>query len=182
MKYFFPLVLFILLSSSCDPEKVQRIDPGESFFDLDNFFKEELAKLSKIDAIEKTVEINGKRETKDLSQVDLTKELSIFSDADINRVAWKDKYQVDSTINNLGELSNIQYTAIDENMKTQSLRISFQKKSVDSIFIKNQITGFATQNEKEMVYITNKGYSIKSYQKTLLGANQGFGVDVKFID
>ena len=148
---------------------------------MKDYFKNELTNLKAINNVDKTVDINGRQEMRNLSNVDLSKELSAFSDADINRMAWIDKYDVDSIHNDAGELLELRYAANDEDMKTQSLLISFQNKSVERIFIKNQVDGFATWNTKGMTYISGVSYSIKSNQQTLIGAEQSIDVDVKFV-
>jgi hypothetical protein len=152
----------------------------DSFFDLKAYFQSETGRLDLFASIEKTVSINGKKETRRVDNNDVSKNLSIFSDSDINRLAWKDKYAVDSIKNNLGELQSLLYMAIDKNMKTQMLSVSFQERIVDSIFIVTQVNGFATDNKKEMVYIPKKGYRILSNQKTLLGTPREIFVEVKY--
>jgi Zn/Cd-binding protein ZinT len=172
--------LLLLLTTSCGSTTVPPIKNQDSFFDLKAFFLSETSRLDLFDSIEKTVSINGKKETKKMGNNGISKNLSIFSDSDINRLAWKEKYTVDSITNNLGELRSLQYKAIDKNMKTQLLSVSFEDQNVDSIFILTQVIGFATNNKKEMTYIPKKGYRILSNQKTLLGATQEIFVEVRY--
>jgi hypothetical protein len=178
--YCFSFFSLLLVVTSCELTTVPATKNQDSFFDLKAFFQSETSRLDPFASIEKTVSINGKKETKQISNNDVSKNLSIFSDSDINRLAWKDKYTVDSIKNNLGELQSLLYTAIDKNMKTQVLNVSFQDQRVDSILIVTQVNGFATDNKKEMVYIPQKGYRILSTQKTLLGNPREVFVAVKY--
>ncbi|MFT4665615.1 MAG: hypothetical protein ACI8YQ_002349 [Polaribacter sp.] len=183
---FFAPLLAIGLSflSTCTPSEqgqAQPMDDIESyFFNLDCYIKKELNKLAAAGEVKKIVEINGHREERLISNLDFSKELASFSDADINRLAWKDKYQVDSVFNTEGELLKIRHIALDKDMRTQFLSISFQNELVDSIFIRNEINGFATKNTKEMIYVANTGYSIKSNQQTLIGSAKHISVEVSF--
>lgn len=152
----------------------------EAFFDLKEYFESQLVQLKDIQHIEKTVEINGSRETKTFSKVDFSKELIPFLSTDINRLAWRDKYQVDSVHTGDGALSQLQYTALDEDMKTQKLLIDFKNKIVDSIYIENRVDGFAIKNIKEMTYTPDGRFSIRSQQKPMVGAAQLIHIAVRF--
>lgn len=158
----------------------QPMDMVSYFFNVECYIQKELKKLDSVKEVKKVVEINGNKEEQFISDLDFSKELSSFSDADINRLAWKDKYQVDSILNNEGELLKIVHIALDEDMKTQFLSVSFQNELVDSIFIRNEVNGFATKNTKEMTYLPNTGYSIKSNQQTLIGSAKTISVEVTF--
>jgi len=182
---FFAILLGICLNLlGCAPSeerKSQSMEDTESyFFNLECYIKKELDKLPSTGEVKKIVEINGHKEEQYISNLNFAKELASFSDADINRLAWIDKYQVDSIFNAEEELLEIKHIALDEEMKTQFLSISFQNELVDSVFIRNQVNGFATKNTKEMLYVANTGYSIKSNQQTLIGSAKHISVEVSF--
>ena len=76
----------------------------KKYFDLKGFMQEEVKRLSGREAFTKSLYVNGETETKSEVKIDLDKELDIFSESDINRPAWSDKYKVDSLFNEQKEL------------------------------------------------------------------------------
>ncbi|MFK7806823.1 MAG: hypothetical protein AB8F74_03385 [Saprospiraceae bacterium] len=174
------LTALLLLFYSCSEEN-ERFSTASSFFDLKLFFNKELDDISLVNEIQKTVEINGVMETETLSKNNLEKEINVFSNSDINRLAWLDKYQVDSVFTDQGLLRFLRHRAIDKSMRTQLLEVCYSKQKVTSIFIRNIIDGFATNSKKEITYAPGYGYSILTEQKTLFGSRQEFKVDVKYM-
>ena len=172
--------MFFTFFLSCTSTESEKHPHSSSFFDLKLFFNNEMKEIQQIDTVDKTIEINETTETKILSNSDLAKEISTFSDYDINRPAWIDKYRVDSVFNDKGNLKFLEYRAIDENMRTQILEICYSNEKVTNVFIRNIINGFATKSKKEITYAPRYGYSILTEQKTLLGSKQEIKVDVKY--
>ena len=113
---------FLLLSMySCQTaiHKDAAIQKKE-YFDLKDFFNQEIARLEKSnDSFKKTVKIGDKSETQTPKEVDWKQELQIFVESDINKTAWFDKYQKDTTEN------KITYTAQDDNLKIRSIHLHF---------------------------------------------------------
>ena len=175
----FSLLFFAIGCSSA--ESTKQVSSG-SFFDLKSFFNKELTRLEKINTVNKVIELNGQREERNISDLDFSKELILFSSSDINRIAWKDKYKVDSIKNDNGQLSALDYTALTDKMRTQSLYISFLNNEVDSIFINNKIIGLATQSQQNLHYVPKQGYSIHSSQSALVDKERSVFIQVEYID
>jgi len=176
------LLLSFLSACSSSEQTAQSTsaDVASYFFNLDCYIQKELKNLEAVNEVRKVVAINGNQKEQFISNLDFAKELSSFSKADINRLAWKDKYQVDTIRSDEGELLEIRHTALDEDLKTQFLMVSFQNELVDSVLIRNEVSGFATKNTKEMLYVPKVGYSIKSNQETLIGLAKDISVEVSF--
>ncbi len=175
------VVVIILLTLVWSCNSTSTSDPSEPspFFDLKAYFSSELGRLENRADVRKTVAINGQEETRQVEAVDWSTELAIFSKSDINRLAWSDKYRIDSIHNDNGMLTALKYTAANENMRTQVLYIGFRGGGeVDSIFIDNQVIGFATQSRQELVYLPRSGYSINSVHNTLFTKEQTVSVEV----
>ena len=109
---WFTLVLVFSFFASCQVENVE--SSHQSFFDINDFLEKEITQLSNLKAIKKKVEINGKINEQVVKVFDLQKDLIIFRNCNINRIAWLDKYEVDSTINHAGQLVELKYQTTGE--------------------------------------------------------------------
>src|SRR5690606_13797737 len=79
----------LLVFLGCNPAQKNQ-ENALNYFDLKGYFEKETQRLSKSNPmVTKTVVVNGNAETKKTRIADWSKEFSIFSDADINRSAWK---------------------------------------------------------------------------------------------
>ncbi|MFK7770586.1 MAG: hypothetical protein AB8F94_00550 [Saprospiraceae bacterium] len=176
---WFTFIIFTLFFASCEVENpnVQH----QSFFDINNFLKKEMTQLSKVKSIKKKVEINGEMNEQVLKKFDLEKDLTIFRNSNINKIAWLDKYEVDSTTNNSGQLIELKYQATDTKLKTQELTISYVDEKVNSIFIKNISGNQVSDLQQNLYYYSMKGYSVESNQKVTLSEEQKLKVEVEFL-
>jgi len=174
------LFLFIVVLSSCSDSTSKVVTPENSFFDLTDYFDKESQTYESLKKVRKTVIINGKKEEQVIDNIDIKKELSIFSKCNINKLTWYDKYEVDSTFNN-EQLTQIEYKAKDEDLKTQQLTVDFTNQQVSKIVIINNATSAVTDSKQELKYIPGKTYSIKSDQKLIASSQNSLSVIVEFI-
>lgn len=176
---WFTFILFALFFTSCEVEnpKVQH----QSFFDINDFLKKEMTQLSTMKSIKKKVSINGEIDEQVLEEFDLEKDLTIFRNCNINKVAWLDKYEVDSTMNNAGQLIELKYQATDPKLKTREFTISYAEEKVNSIFIKNTSGNQVSDLQQNLRYDSMKGYSVESNQKVTLSNEQKLKVEVEFL-
>ncbi len=173
------LLLSVLLFTcfSCDSKK--EITTTSSFFSLKSYFKEE-AKLKAGISLLKTVKVDAKTETQTLKAPNLEEEFSIFSNFDINKLAWVDKYVADSTFIDK-ELTKISYTTTAPKLKIKKLDIDFQGGKVSNILIESKTKNTVYKLEQTLNYQPNKGYSIKTSQNTKVANPQIFEIDVEFL-
>lgn len=141
---------------------------------------QEINRLATKKSITKTAIYNGKEETKTIENPDLSNELLIFSNTDINRTAWLDKYSVDSTFNEQQKLVAIDYVALDEKLKTKSLRVEFTNNVVSLIEIVSAGNSAISQTENNLTYSPTKGYSIKSKQDVKFVSKNDINIQVVF--
>jgi hypothetical protein len=177
------IVLFIsiIFSFSNCIEETAVIIKEPSFFDLKGYFKAQLEILSDNEKVKKSTSIDGKSIEKILDSIDFNEELKAFEDSDINKIAWVDKYQVDSLYDEKGMLDKVNYQATDEKLRTQQLLISFNQNKVDTVDIFNNSTSSIASLKQHLRYIPSYGYSIKSTQKTTLFEEHVLAVDVQFL-
>ncbi len=154
---------------------------ASTFFDLKTFFKQEIAQLSDVKRFKKTVSINGVKEDKQLTKFNLEAELVIFTNSDINRPAWSDKYRVDSIFNKKKELVQLKYSVLDEKLKTQNLTINYKNNSVASIeIVKNLDNAIATAHQT-LTYTVGRGYSIQSHQSLSFSETKNIFIEVEYL-
>ena len=176
---WFTFVSIALFFASCEVENpnVQH----QSFFDINDFLEKEMTQLSKVKSIKKKVVVNDKVDEQILEKFDLEKDLTIFRNSNINKIAWLDKYNVDSTINSSGQLIELKYQATDPKLKTQEFTISYADEKVNSISIKNNSANQVSDLQQILHYYSMKGYSVESNQKVTLSGEQKLKVEVKFL-
>ncbi|MEM6967680.1 MAG: hypothetical protein AAF573_23160, partial [Bacteroidota bacterium] len=126
------------------------------------------------------VSINGETDERILSSFDLEKDFTIFKNANINRIAWLDKYTVDSTWNDT-QLVKVRYEATDEKLKTRSMELNFKANVLSSISIKNNSTNQVNSISQHLQYFVGKGYSIESFQETTLSGTQDLKIEVEYL-
>lgn len=176
-----PTLLIAVLSTaifSCSQSTNNNKAVQSSFFDLSDFFDEELKHLAGVKKVKKTVSINGKVEEQILDSIDLKKEFTIFTNSDINKLTWLDKYKVDSSFVD-NQLSRIVYTAKDEALKTQALTIDYKNNQVHKIYIENNALSAVTSSQQFLEYIAGKSYSIKSTQKLVASSENTLSIRVE---
>ena len=172
-------MILIFFVSSCQVEKVDtNLQP---FFDLNDFLDKELISISNLKSIKKKVSINGIIDEQTLDDFDLKKDLEIFRNANINKVAWLDKYEVDSTMSNLGQLTKLKYNALDKNMKTREFIVIYNQGKVNSISINRLSTNQITLSDQHLQYFPNKGFSVESNQKVTMTDKQSLKIEVEYL-
>lgn len=180
IKFFGFLIGLLMLIASCAKEEAKDLVVPGQFFDLKTFFNQESERLKNIDEVKKKAIVDGKEEIKIVEGFKFMEELALFIDSDINRIAWLDRYEVDS-IFSADVLSEIVYKAKDDKLKTNVLSIQFKNKAVNQIKIIRKTSSIAAKLEQELIYQPNQGYSIKSSQKTSLSDPHILALDVQFI-
>jgi len=171
------LISFFLFS--CQQESNSSLQ-HRHFFDLKDYFKNEQARLTKINKVIKKANIDGKLEEKTLEGVNFKEELALFADSDINKISWLDKYDADTTRQG-NDIVQINYLAKDKNLKTNSLSIFYQNNKVNQINIIRKTSSIAAELEQELIYKPSSGYSIKSLQQTSLSDPHVLELDVQFV-
>ncbi len=152
------------------------------FFDIKSFIAKEQERLKDLKGVIKKATINGIIEEKTIIDVNLKEELALFIDSDINKLAWLDKYDVDSTFSDK-TLTQITYTAKNDRLKTSQMKIHLTTRGiVEDIVISRKTSSIAAKLEQKLHYIPAKGYSIESSQQTSLSKIHVLELDVQFVN
>jgi hypothetical protein len=173
MNFFKYLPIIILFS--CGSSNVSKPVAPEKWFDLKQFVQNANAILPKNALLEKTLQVGGKTETKKTTVADWSAELSVFGQSDLNRPAWRSKYQVDTVhltvTNDTATAHQIRHLAKDKSLKTNYLVIHTNRKQ-EPIFIEIQQAQntFFSESKQHLVWSLQKGYSMTAYQKMIFSA------------
>ena len=180
MRYTLIYCFFIL---SCQVATTPVELPSEkSFFDLPSFFEQEIVELNQRDirGMHKEIAINDKVEEQEIDAVELEQELAIFINSDINRLAWKDQYQVDSVFNQQ-QLEAIHYTALKDNLKTKKLSVYLKNGQVTYLQVRKGLSNMAAASSLELNYYKGKGYAIINKQSLVLSDAQNVTMEVEYL-
>ena len=157
----------ILLLPACKPE-IKEKGVTAKYFDLKAYFKADSARLSRLNKpVRKTVTHNGVTETKEIKIDNWARELSSFSESDINKPAWRDSYTVQTTP------AMVIYTATDDDLKTREIIVNKTGDKVKYIVIYNYTKNILYYTKEKLTYIPDSIYKIEKTQHVrLLGLNK----------
>ena len=150
-----------------------------AFFDLKGFIESEVTDLDAKNIV-KVTEVNGQKETLKLDAHDFKSDLKIFSDADINKPSWVDKYSTEKVTADNGEVSQLKYEAQDPKLKTKSLQVDFLEGQVSKIQIVKASSSAISEVSETLVYNPTSGYKIERSQDISIAGKNNFMVEVKF--
>ena len=142
------------------------------FFDLKGYFSGEAARLAKLNPeISKTAVYNKQPETQKVHIANWTNELSMFSESDINKPAWRASYDVQSSD------GFVTYKAKDPDLKTQDIVIKKNGGKIRWIFIYNHVRRtlfniMLFESKETLTYFPDSLYQVQKRQSTrVLGIN-----------
>jgi len=177
---FYSFVLLIF--SACVSTEINP-PATNGFFDLSDFMDQEIkVKKNQVKKLRKTISLDGVIETKELENFDFEKETELFQTADINKVAWLDRYETDSIFYKTGPLKKLVYKSIGDDLRTKKLIIHFNpKNTVDSILIEQSSASVLAKSIQNLRYLPASGYRIENQQDITALDPHKLIVDVAFV-
>ncbi|WP_443946323.1 hypothetical protein ACJVDH_04215 [Pedobacter sp. AW1-32] len=160
-------ILFLciaLIAASCTP------NPGNNksaekpaYFNVKAYFDQQSRALNKRKvSVVKIVSVNGSTEKKELVVQDWTKELSAFSNNDINKTAWQGEFSVTKTD------STIVYRTKNIKIPVRELLVHVNNDTVDRIQLIIQNKNLLYTSTDTLSYTSGKFYRIKKQQNIWL--------------
>ena len=170
----YALLLVGILMSCGAPEQEKRNDTA-TYFDLKNYFDKEASRLSRSSvAVNKTVVVNDSAEQKLVKISNWEKELSAFSDADINKAAWQGAFK--SKIDEFSE----EYTSENEKVPVKRLHISKKDGKITGILIMLENTNYLYRSTDTLSYFPDSLYQIRKSQQIKLMSPKKYLITGKF--
>lgn len=174
----------LILLYSCNSNHTSNSSPKPKelyFFDLAGFFNQEIQHLNEAQVkASKKVQYNEKEDVLQNQKLDYEKELAVFVHSDINKLSWREKYQVD-TLKEGTEIRSITYKALDDQLKTRKIAIAFSQNQVAQIAIQNHLKSIMANTWQNLEYVPGKGYQVHGTQQMRLAGKDKMGIEVEFV-
>ena len=165
----------LLLSLGCTDQSAQQQQRELTYFDIKGYFETEVNRLNKLKpSITKSVEINDSLERKAVRILDWKKELSIFSEADINRASWKGLFKLEKH-----DGTDI-YTSDDEKVPVKKLALRFEGKRIKQILIVLNTDNSLYDSKDSLSYYPDSLYRIKKTQHIKLLSSKHYEIQGLF--
>jgi hypothetical protein len=175
MRNTFFLLWTFLFFGSCDsaaPEKQNAVSP---YFDMKGFMEKEVKRLNQLNpAIDKTVMVNNAGEHRKLKISDWQKELSAFTDADINKTAWEGLFTRNKTP------TEDRYTSHEDKVPVKSLSVQYRKGMIFKIQILNSNSNSLYTSNDTLSYFPDSLYEIRKTQHIRLLNQKNYRITGKF--
>ncbi len=173
------LLVIIGSVSSCNiklPESKIEDKRQVVFFDLKNYFEAivEFYEENNI-KVNKRVSFGTKTEYKEGLELDWQTEFQTFIDSDINRLAWIDKFEVDTIP--AADGFSVLYQNTSPTIPIKQIEVSFSKnEQVKDITIKSQRQSLLYKSKQTLNFKPNVSYSVEGWQRTMMLAKTEFAV------
>lgn len=162
-------------------EQKEEVRP-DFFFDVKGYFEAEIARLNTSQpTVKKIASIGDLKEEQQLKSLDYTQELQLFASADINKLAWEEKYSTKEKTS-LDGAKITTHQALDSSLKIKQIEVATLEEQVQSITIlKSQKNALAGTDQK-LVYQPARGFSVENEQELILGDGKKIKVEILFIN
>lgn len=180
LKSFSGIFFLFILFEACTDVKV--IPQEKIYFSISSYIDQLSLKLdSNHVALQKSALLNGETDTSLLKQVNWIKELSIFKEGEINKSAYKGKFEVDSNVISKGE-KEVTYRTSDKDIRAKLLQVRY-KEDNSIAFIKIRLTSKNTLYEsiQELELYPESGFSVEGYQSIIQFREDTFYLKGKFV-
>lgn len=179
MKKIVIIPLIIILFSGCGISAKKTAQRKKLYFDIPAYIGSEINILKQESLIlEKTIDLNGEKETKQYTSNDST-DLSVFKEVDLNKLAYEGKFKVDSIITDSNNFK-ITYTATDVKMQIRSCIISNSDiPGRPCLYIELRDDNRLYTTTKKLSYYPEKEFSIEVTQKAQLHKQNYYTIRVQ---
>ncbi len=160
MKKFVFLLFLVSGLGACQAPDLQPSQQEKGFFSLSDYLIKECERLEEKGGLKKVV-LNGKTESKTLEQVNWKQELNDFFASDINKKAWWDKYERETT-----EQSE-HYIALVPELEIRELVVNYSRGNVSDILIKKEKKNILNHSEKELFYSPISGFRTQGFRYSI---------------
>lgn len=169
------LFLFTLCFFGCNQREEFKASTGLLYFDVDGFFKQEVARLKKVNPeVVKEVSVNGTTEQSAIHIPNWEKELAIFSNADINKASWKGSFEIQKTENTES------YTSNNKRIPVKKVLVYRYHSKVNKLEIIISNKNILYSSGDTLLYCPDSLYQIKKHQKIKLMKAKTYGVTGRF--
>lgn len=164
----------LLIFLGCNPAKENQ-KTSSAYFDVKGYFEKEALRLNAVNPLlTKTVAVDNAKETRKIHLKDWSKELSVFSDADINRNAWKGLFLVKSTH------EQDTYTSDHEKVPVKTIMVTKRNGQLYGIRMVITYSNVLYTSADTLSYFPDSLYQIKKNQKIRLLEAKNYTITGRF--
>jgi hypothetical protein len=170
------LILFMMLMSCNSDSQTEEI---KRYFDLKGLIAKQIERLlTEKPLVIKTIAMADTSETQSIQTIDWTKELEFFTQTDLNKPAYINSYQVDSS--SMG----VKYV-LKENEKLPVKYLSISRVGEEGIAVEALVSNdnYLYQTERHLKLSLNSNqvtdYQIDGFQKIVFGNKKPFKINGK---
>ena len=170
-------ISFFLLVTGCSSEPTSTgitID----LFDTEAFLAAEFDGVKQRN-ITKTISYNGTEEIIDIKDYNLSGDIKVLNQTNINNPSWTDKYAVDTLDQNNGRV-DIVYTSVDPKLKIRKLIVSRERDRIIGFESYQEHKALISSSTKRISYTSDEGYQIATTSKNLISQERRVTIDVRF--
>lgn len=152
------------------------------YFDTKAYFESEASRLKKANVLAlKELSLGSKTDVvQDTDSTNWTKELSLFTDIDLNKPSYRGRFTVDSLmIDTL--LTEVIYKSADDKIDLKEVKISMKKGKPYRIRIERSEENTLYRSSKVMEYNTDSGYTVEGSQDVRLADGVAYRLHLHFI-
>jgi hypothetical protein len=165
---------------SCRQSTSADVPEGRGYFDLAGLVKKDISYNKTNGCGElKTVLVNGIRETKKMDSINWEKEMQPLLECDINKPAWRGKFQVDTFRTELPDIT-IQYHSLSDKINVRTITIQERNGEVRRINITKEIRSLIFSSDQLIEYFPGKGFAVRGEQSAIMMKDFALNVDVKY--
>ncbi|MBD1431670.1 hypothetical protein H8B06_02440 [Sphingobacterium sp. DN00404] len=164
------------LCLSCTPNPGDGNVTRETYFDIPDYFKTEIARLmQEKPVVDKTVVKDSLSETKEIQITDWENELSSFVSVDLNKPVYAGILTKDSTAN------KIKITSSDPKIDIALVEIEYSEHGEPTAFrIQRNIQNSLYETHETLHYAKGKGYSLEKQQSVLILGDKYYHIEGLF--
>jgi hypothetical protein len=180
------LIVLISISLSACNEPASDPNAKKTYYDLKGFIENQVVYLNETKPkVTKTVRLNGKKEVRSDYKTDWKKELELFTQADINKPAYRNSYIVvrsDSAVYEYkvkaGENLPVRYLIIKVDSATQQpLSVKALIQAENKIYNSEKLIELTCRKSNNLLGVS--AFSVKGYQKLLFVDKKSFDITSK---
>lgn len=175
MKKIISSLIFCALLSACNEEVKE--NQTNKYFDLKGLIESQIKTLNKQKpVVQKSILIAEKSENQVVKTIDWAKELELFIQADLNKPAFIQSYQVDSSS------TGVKYT-LKETEKLPVKYLNITKVGTEGInieaLVNNENYLYETERHLKLSLKNNQAtdYQINGFQKIVFGEKKNFKIN-----
>jgi len=169
------LLLIVLLFGACDSAAPKKQTSALQYFDLKGYMEKEAKRLKQLNPeIGKTVMVNNAEEYKKIRITDWQKELSAFSDADINKSAWEGLFTLHKAKDSETYLSD------NDKVPVKSLTLQYKNGRIYKIEVLNSNSNTLYTSNDTLSYFPDSLYEIRKTQHIRLLNGKNYRITGRF--